>query len=66
MGFFQPVAYPGMATPAPVARVPIWLSETQGTIRHRAPTIGEHTDQVMASLGYTQGEIEGLKGRGVI
>jgi crotonobetainyl-CoA:carnitine CoA-transferase CaiB-like acyl-CoA transferase len=66
MGFFQPVAYPGMEKPAPVAKVPIWLSETQGTIRHRAPTIGEHTDQIMSSLGYTQGEIEGLKGRGVI
>jgi crotonobetainyl-CoA:carnitine CoA-transferase CaiB-like acyl-CoA transferase len=66
MGFFQPVDYPGMDKPAPVARVPIWLSETQGTIRHRAPTIGEHTEQVMASLGYTQAEIEGLKGRGVI
>ncbi len=44
----------------------VWLSETPGTIRHRAPTIGEHTDQVMSSLGYTQDEIEGLKGRGVI
>ena len=66
MGFFQPVAYPGMEKPAPVARVPIWFSETQGTIRHRAPTIGEHTDRIMSSLGYTQDEIEGLKGRGVI
>jgi crotonobetainyl-CoA:carnitine CoA-transferase CaiB-like acyl-CoA transferase len=66
MGFFQPLAYPGMEKPAPVARVPIWFSETQGTIRYRAPTIGEHTDQIMSSLGYSQGEIEGLKGRGVI
>lgn len=66
MGFFQPLAYPGMDKPAPVAKVPVWLSETQGTIRHRAPTVGEHTDQVMASLGLTQAEIEGLKGRGVI
>jgi crotonobetainyl-CoA:carnitine CoA-transferase CaiB-like acyl-CoA transferase len=46
--------------------VPIWLSETQGSIRHRAPTIGEHTDRVMSSLGYTPAEIEALKGRGVI
>lgn len=66
MGFFQPLAYPGMDKPAPVARVPIWLSETQGTIRHRAPTIGEHTEAIMSSLGYTQGEIEALKDRGVI
>jgi len=66
MGFFQPMDYPGMVRPAPIAKVPLWMSETQGEIRHRAPTIGEHTDQVMSSLGYTQAEIEGLKGRGVI
>jgi crotonobetainyl-CoA:carnitine CoA-transferase CaiB-like acyl-CoA transferase len=66
MEFFQPVAYPGMETPAPIAKVPLWLSETQGAIRHRAPTIGEHTDQVMSSLGYTPVEIDGLKSRGVI
>ena len=64
--FFQAVPYPGMEKPAPIAKVPIWFSETQGAIRHRAPTIGEHTDQVMSSLGYTQREIEELKSRGVI
>ena len=66
MGFFQPTAYPGMEKPAPIAKVPLWLSETQGAIRHRAPTLGEHTDQIMASLGYTPSEIADLKEKGVV
>jgi crotonobetainyl-CoA:carnitine CoA-transferase CaiB-like acyl-CoA transferase len=66
MGFFQDVQYPGMRKPAPVAKVPVWLSETPGTIRHRAPVLGEHTDQIMTDLGYTAGEIADLRVKGVI
>jgi crotonobetainyl-CoA:carnitine CoA-transferase CaiB-like acyl-CoA transferase len=66
MGFFQPTEYPGMAKPAPIAKVPVWLSESQGTIRHRAPTIGEHTDEIMAGLGYSKKEIAELREKGVI
>ena len=28
------------------------LSETPGQVRHRAPYAGEHTDEVLRSLGY--------------
>ena len=66
MGFFQPTEYPGMAKPAPIAKVPIWLSENQGTIRHRAPKLGEHTDQIMAGLGYDKAAIAALREKGVI
>ena len=34
------------------AGVAIKLSETPGSIRRVGPTIGEHTDEVLASLGY--------------
>ena len=66
MGFFQPMDYPGMAKPAPVAKVPIWLSENQGTIRHRAPLLGEHTEQIMMGLGYDKAAIAMLRQKGVI
>ncbi len=66
MGFFQLVEYPGMKGTAPVAKVPLWLSETPGTIRHRAPGLGEHTDQIMSDLGYTLSEIAEMKEKGVI
>ena len=66
MGFFQANEFPGMHKPAPVARVPVWLSETPGSIRHRAPVLGEHTDQIMTDLGYTADEVAELREKSVI
>ncbi len=59
-GLFQPVDYPGMEKPAPLMRTPVELSDTPGEIRHRAPTLGEHTDQLLRELGYADAEIAEL------
>ena len=66
MGFFQPTGFPGMRKPAPIAKVPVWLSGTPGGIRRRAPTLGEHTDQIMGTLGYDAAAIAALRKKGVI
>ena len=66
MGFFQPTEFPRMAKPAPIAKVPVFLSETPGAIRHRAPVLGEHTDEIMAELGYDERAIGSLRQKGVI
>jgi len=66
MGFFQPTEFPGMRKPAPIAKVPVWLSGTPGGIRRRAPTLGEHTDQIMGTLGYDAAAIAALRKKGVI
>ena len=66
MELFQRVDYPGLPRPAPLARTPAWLSETPAAIRHRAPTLGEHTDAILAEIGYGEGEIAGLRERQVI
>ena len=42
------------------------LSRTPGTTRWIGPTLGEHTGEVLATLGYTEGEIEALRKRGVV
>ena len=66
MGFFQPTEFPGAPRPAPIAKVPVWLSETPGSIRRRAPTLGEHTDQILSELGYAKKAIAELREKGVV
>jgi crotonobetainyl-CoA:carnitine CoA-transferase CaiB-like acyl-CoA transferase len=42
------------------------LSATPGTPPGRPPLLGEHTDAVLAELGYTPAEITALKEQGVV
>jgi crotonobetainyl-CoA:carnitine CoA-transferase CaiB-like acyl-CoA transferase len=66
VGFFEPIEFPGAPKPAPIAKVPVWLSETPGSIRRRAPLLGEHTDQILAELGYAKAAIAALREKRVI
>jgi crotonobetainyl-CoA:carnitine CoA-transferase CaiB-like acyl-CoA transferase len=66
VGFLQPTEYPGMPKPAPIAKVPVFLSDTPGGIRHRAPVLGEHTDAIMTELGYSKAQIATLREKGVV
>jgi formyl-CoA transferase len=42
------------------------LSQNPGSIRYRAPTLGEHTNQVLKSAGLTEEQITILKKSGVL
>jgi len=55
------VDYPGVSQPVPLADTAVRLSASPGGIRHRAPTLGEHTDEVLSELGYSAQEIETLR-----
>jgi crotonobetainyl-CoA:carnitine CoA-transferase CaiB-like acyl-CoA transferase len=66
VGFLQPTEFPGMKKPAPLAKVPAFLSATPGAIRRRPPTLGEHTDEVLAEIGYTRSQIATLREKGVV
>jgi crotonobetainyl-CoA:carnitine CoA-transferase CaiB-like acyl-CoA transferase len=66
MGYLQPVDYPGLPQPAPVIETPFRLSATPGAICRRPPLLGEHTDALLAELGYDGAAIEGLRARAVI
>jgi crotonobetainyl-CoA:carnitine CoA-transferase CaiB-like acyl-CoA transferase len=59
------VEYPGIGD-VRVVGVPMRFSETPGTIRLSPPTVGQHTDEVLASLGYTADDIEGLRAEGCV
>jgi crotonobetainyl-CoA:carnitine CoA-transferase CaiB-like acyl-CoA transferase len=64
--FFEELPYPGMPHPAPVTKAPVYLSQDPGTIRHRAPVLGEHTDTILSELGYSATRIAELRSRGVV
>ena len=66
MGILNPIDYPGLPRPAPVVGTPVVLSETPGRITRRPPTLGEHTDAIMAEIGYSPEDIAALRARRVI
>ena len=49
----------------PPATTTPYLEESGSTLAF-APSYGEHTEAVLAEVGFTHGEIEDLKSRGVV
>jgi crotonobetainyl-CoA:carnitine CoA-transferase CaiB-like acyl-CoA transferase len=45
---------------------PLRFADTPGSIRAAPPLLGEHTDEVLAEIGYTPTEIEVLRDGGVV
>jgi formyl-CoA transferase len=49
-----------------VQNLPVTLSRTPGAVRTASPDLGEHTDQVLAELGYSREEIAALHRDGAV
>ncbi|MBO0860843.1 MAG: CoA transferase [Chloracidobacterium sp.] len=60
------VKYPGAAKPVPLPNTPVRLSETPGEVRSRAPFLGEHTDEILRELAFSDVEITVFRDSGVI
>jgi len=65
-GFLKEIEYPGAAALAPIAETHVRLSRTPGKIRCRPPTLGEHTEQILAELGYDEAAVAELKAARVV
>ena len=65
-GFMTSLDYPGLPSPAPIARAAVKLSLTPGEIVSRPPMLGEHTDLVLGELGYDAATIAALRESGAI
>ncbi|MXY55793.1 MAG: CoA transferase [Gammaproteobacteria bacterium] len=64
--FLEPVDYPGLPRPAPVGRMPVDFSTADTGIRRRAPTLGEHTDEILDELGYSAASISEFRNARVV
>jgi crotonobetainyl-CoA:carnitine CoA-transferase CaiB-like acyl-CoA transferase len=49
-----------------VTGISVRMSSTPGSIRLPPPLVGEHTEEILAELGYSAEEIRGFRGAGVI
>ena len=65
-GAFQWLDYPGINGPLPIVSPPLHLSRTPPSIRTRAPTSGEHTEQVLREIGYDDFAIAAMRQCGVV
>lgn len=66
MGYLRRVPFPGASRPVPIIETPFRMSATPGSIRMRAPLLGEHTDQILGEIGYGADQRADLRAREII
>jgi crotonobetainyl-CoA:carnitine CoA-transferase CaiB-like acyl-CoA transferase len=59
-GYIQPYDYKGLGK-VNIPGYPIHFSENDAGFKSEAPEIGQHTDQVLAELGYSESRIDTLR-----
>jgi crotonobetainyl-CoA:carnitine CoA-transferase CaiB-like acyl-CoA transferase len=65
-GLLPPRPVSGSAQHAPIAPHPVDLSADPAVFARSAPALGQHTQEILASLGYDAAAVAGLKAQGVV
>jgi crotonobetainyl-CoA:carnitine CoA-transferase CaiB-like acyl-CoA transferase len=65
LGMVVDVEHPALGSLRQVG-IPLRFAATPESIRTAPPMLGEHTDEVLAEIGYTAAEIAALRDRGVV
>jgi crotonobetainyl-CoA:carnitine CoA-transferase CaiB-like acyl-CoA transferase len=60
------VPHPNGGDDVKVVGMPARFSATPGTVRSGPPSVGQHTDEVLAALGYGEDEIRELREQGCV
>lgn len=64
-GMVEEIDHPALGK-IKVLGIPIKLSRTPGAVAKPAPSLGEHTEEILRSLGYSDEDIKELKASGAI
>ena len=59
------LVHPG-AGPIKALGVPVKLSETPGAVDRAAPLLGQHTEELLIELGYSEAERRALEAKGIV
>lgn len=65
-GMLAEVEQPGIDRKLTIAGVPIKMSETPGSVRSRAPLLGEHSDRILRNAGCSDDEIARWRATGAV
>ncbi len=65
-GMLVDIDHPHTQKPVQIAGIPVHMSETPGRIQQRAPTLGEHTQEILTDLGYGAEQVNAWRKQEII